>query len=61
MALAGDAAATDPACELSPLHAAMFGVARAESAAPPPDFIYRRPRREAPAPLPARLTVDAAS
>ena len=24
MALAGDAAATDPACELSPLHAAMF-------------------------------------
>ena len=27
MALAGDAAATDPACELSPLHAAMFGVA----------------------------------
>ena len=30
LALAGDAAATDPACELSPLHAAMFTVARAE-------------------------------
>jgi pyrroloquinoline quinone biosynthesis protein E len=48
MALAGDAAATDPACELSPLHAAMFTVARAESAAAPPPFVYRRPRREAP-------------
>jgi PqqA peptide cyclase len=61
MALAGDAAATDPACELSPLHAAMFDVARAESAAPPPEFVYRRPRREAPAPLPGRLTAEVAS
>ena len=61
MALAGDAAATDPACELSPLHAAMFDVARAELAAPPPEFVYRRPRREAPAPLPGRLTAEVAS
>ncbi|MFL5337683.1 MAG: pyrroloquinoline quinone biosynthesis protein PqqE [Geminicoccaceae bacterium] len=61
MALAGDAAATDPACELSPLHAAMFDVARAESAASPPEFVYRRPRREPPAPLPGRLTAEVAS
>jgi pyrroloquinoline quinone biosynthesis protein E len=50
LALTGDATATDPACELSPLHAALFEVARAESAAPPPPFLYRRPMREAPAP-----------
>ena len=55
MALTGDATATDPACELSPLHEAMFSVARAESAAPPPPFIYRRPKREAPEQAPVRL------
>ena len=49
LALTGDATATDPACELSPLHARMFSVARTESAAEPPPFVYRRPRREAPA------------
>lgn len=47
MALTGDATATDPACELSPFHASLFEVARAESAAPPPPFLYRRPLREA--------------
>ena len=57
MALTGDPTATDPACELSPLHAALFEVARAESAASPPEFIYRRPRREAPEP--ARTLLDA--
>ncbi len=31
LALAGDAAATDPACELSPHHAAMLALAEAES------------------------------
>jgi pyrroloquinoline quinone biosynthesis protein E len=55
MALAGDAKATDPACELSPLHEAMFTVARKESAAPPPPYIYRRPHREAPEQGPVRL------
>ncbi len=58
MALAGDATATDPACELSPLHAAMFEVARAESAAEPPPFVYRRPQREAPPQISVRLLVD---
>jgi pyrroloquinoline quinone biosynthesis protein E len=47
LALTGDATATDPACELSPLHEAMFTVARQESAAPAPPFIYRRPMRDA--------------
>ena len=59
LALTGDASATDPACELSPLHAAMFTVARAESAAEPPPFVYRRPRREAPAPSTTRLAAAA--
>lgn len=42
LALAGDAAATDPACELSPRHAALVAAAEGESAAPAPDFRYRR-------------------
>jgi pyrroloquinoline quinone biosynthesis protein E len=41
-ALTGDAAATDPACALSPDHAAMLAAAERESAAAPPDFVYRR-------------------
>ena len=41
MALAGDAAATDPACSLSPLHARMEALARGEAAAEAPDYIYR--------------------
>jgi pyrroloquinoline quinone biosynthesis protein E len=41
-ALSGDAAATDPACALSPDHAALVGVAERESVAPPPPFVYRR-------------------
>jgi pyrroloquinoline quinone biosynthesis protein E len=48
LALTGDPTATDPACELSPLHEAMFAVARAESASPPPAYVYRRPMRAAP-------------
>ena len=55
LALTGDATATDPACELSPLHTAMFTVARAESAASPPPFVYRRPRRDASETAPTRL------
>jgi len=42
LALTGDAAATDPACSLSPRHAEMFTTAQTEAAAPAPKFIYRR-------------------
>jgi PqqA peptide cyclase len=42
-ALTGDAANTDPACSLSPLHEQWAMVAETEShEATPPDFIYRR-------------------
>ncbi len=41
-ALTGDAAATDPACELSPDHDQMRHFAVAESKARVPAFIYRR-------------------
>lgn len=40
-ALAGDAAATDPACALSPRHAAIFRTAEAEAAAGATRFLYR--------------------
>ncbi len=40
-ALTGDAAATDPVCTLAPSHG-VLAVAIAESAAEPPDFVYRR-------------------
>ncbi len=54
MLLAGDPEATDPACELSPHHAAVVALAESESTTPPPPFLYRtlaggRTRRE-PAP-----------
>jgi PqqA peptide cyclase len=42
-ALTGDAANTDPACSLSPLHEQWAQVAEVESHKPPPEFIYRRP------------------
>lgn len=41
-ALTGDAANTDPACSLSPLHREWAEVATVESHAAPPEFIYRR-------------------
>ena len=41
-ALTGDAANTDPACSLSPMHAEWAKVAEVESHAPPKEFIYRR-------------------
>ncbi|HEV7259247.1 MAG TPA: pyrroloquinoline quinone biosynthesis protein PqqE [Bosea sp. (in: a-proteobacteria)] len=41
MALAGDAAATDPACSLSPLHAELVRLAEAEAGSERRDFIYR--------------------
>jgi pyrroloquinoline quinone biosynthesis protein E len=44
LALAGDAAAADPACAKSAHHAALVALAEREAAAPPPPFTYRRPR-----------------
>jgi pyrroloquinoline quinone biosynthesis protein E len=41
-ALTGDAANTDPACSLSPLHAQWAKVAEVESHQPAPEFVYRR-------------------
>jgi pyrroloquinoline quinone biosynthesis protein E len=41
MALAGDAAATDPACSLSPLHAQLVALAQAEAASEPGAYVYR--------------------
>jgi pyrroloquinoline quinone biosynthesis protein E len=42
LALAGDAAATDPACSLSPHHARVRALATDESARlAPPDYVYR--------------------
>ena len=39
--LAGDAAAPDPACSLSPLHAKVRALATEEAAETPPDYVYR--------------------
>jgi pyrroloquinoline quinone biosynthesis protein E len=41
-AMTGDAAATDPACTLSPHHRSMKGIADEVSARPAPDYEYRR-------------------
>lgn len=41
-ALTGDAANTDPACELSPHHGAILDLAVTESTAAPPPYVYRR-------------------
>jgi pyrroloquinoline quinone biosynthesis protein E len=42
LAMTGDAAATDPACGLSPWHREFAALAERESCEPPPSFIYRR-------------------
>jgi PqqA peptide cyclase len=42
MAVAGDPAATDPACHLSPDHARFAALAETEAHVAPPAFIYRR-------------------
>lgn len=42
LAVAGDAAATDPACQYSPDHARFVELAETESREPPPAFVYRR-------------------
>ena len=40
-AITGNAADTDPACELSPHHRVMLELAGVESGEAPPDFVYR--------------------
>jgi pyrroloquinoline quinone biosynthesis protein E len=42
MALAGDAAATDPACGRSPLHAEIVALAAGEAARDQAEFVYRQ-------------------
>ncbi|GAB4067691.1 pyrroloquinoline quinone biosynthesis protein PqqE [Ancylobacter sonchi] len=42
MAIAGDAAATDPACHKSPLHAHLLALAEADAAAGVEEYDYRR-------------------
>lgn len=42
MILAGDAAATDPACSLSPLHGKVLALAEADAASATTEFTYRR-------------------
>jgi pyrroloquinoline quinone biosynthesis protein E len=41
LALTGDAAATDPACSLSPHHAMIRHLAATEASAKPPAYVYR--------------------
>lgn len=53
LALTGDAAATDPVCHKSPLHAAVGAKAAAEAAAGADRFIYRGQRTPARQPLEA--------
>jgi PqqA peptide cyclase len=42
LAVVGDAAATDPACALSPKHAVLRALADDAASQPAPDFVYRR-------------------
>jgi PqqA peptide cyclase len=49
LAIAGNAAATDPACELSPLHGRMLALAEADSAPEETSYVYRG-RQASPAP-----------
>lgn len=45
MAFAGDAAATDPACSLSPLKAELVAAVEVEAASPDGDLVYRKSPR----------------
>ncbi|MFA6139425.1 MAG: pyrroloquinoline quinone biosynthesis protein PqqE, partial [Hyphomicrobium sp.] len=56
-ALTGDAANTDPACSLSPMHEEWAKVADVESHHLPPDFIYRRPGGATPKPAAQKTPV----
>ncbi len=44
LALAGDAALTDPACSKSPLHAQLVATAERETASRAPELLFRTPR-----------------
>jgi pyrroloquinoline quinone biosynthesis protein E len=48
LVIAGDAAATDPACHLSPIHARMLDIAHMDSAVEAADYAYRGYRRTEP-------------
>jgi pyrroloquinoline quinone biosynthesis protein E len=48
LAIAGNAAAADPACVKSSSHAALVAVAEREAGEPAPPFVYRRLREVAP-------------
>jgi pyrroloquinoline quinone biosynthesis protein E len=55
LAIAGDAAATDPSCDLSPHHAAMRALAERAATGLPPPYAYRgRTVRPDATPIPAR-------
>jgi pyrroloquinoline quinone biosynthesis protein E len=55
MAIAGDAAATDPSCDLSPLHGRMLALAEQEAASGVGGYVYRgRPEAKRATPIPAR-------
>ncbi|HEY4171744.1 MAG TPA: SPASM domain-containing protein, partial [Rhodopila sp.] len=41
LAIAGDATATDPACDLSPLHGRLLGMAEAAASVPGMEYVYR--------------------
>ncbi len=53
-AITGDAARTDPACELSSDHRRIVELAQTESDQAPPPFVYRRLGAGEPQPEPAR-------
>jgi pyrroloquinoline quinone biosynthesis protein E len=46
-ALAGDAAAADPACALAPAHAQVLAARREADGEPAPPLVYREPLRAA--------------
>jgi PqqA peptide cyclase len=52
LAIAGQAAATDPACELSPLHGHMLALAEADSVPASPTYAYRGRSEPVDAPIP---------
>ena len=57
-ALTGNAANTDPACSLSPMHEEWAKVADVESHQSPPEFIYRRPGGATPKPAAEKKPVS---
>jgi pyrroloquinoline quinone biosynthesis protein E len=55
LAIAGDAAATDPSCDLSPLHAKIQALAETAASRHVTDYVYRgRPISKAATPIPVR-------